>query len=153
MFARLLELYGLKVVRDVKIAVIVQASLRGVELFAVFDVFVLGVVKKEVFHAEPLRELACVLYRRMVFFVWLERSGLRMEAEGFVKQPLASLGVPAFAFIVGLVAAAGELFSLFAARCSDIYCKILHGYIILHRGYAAIDYSHQILIDFDISSL
>ena len=108
---------------------IVLPSLRGVELFAVFDVFILGVVKQEVFHAEPLRELAGVLYRRVVLFVGLERAGLRMEAEGFVQQPLASLGVPALAFVVGLVAAAGELFAGAQVHAEAVLLRLRRKYI------------------------
>ena len=52
-----------------------------------------------------------------------------MEAEGFVQQPLASLGVPALAFVVRLVAAAGELFAAAQVHAEAVLLRLRRKYI------------------------
>ena len=48
-----LQLDYLQIVRDEKVAVVILQPLRRVEFFAVFDIFVFGVVKQEVFNSQP----------------------------------------------------------------------------------------------------
>ena len=48
----------------------------------------------------------------MAFFIGMEYISLRVQAKGLVQEPLALFGVGTLIFAVGLVAAAGESFSV-----------------------------------------
>ena len=100
------------IVRHEEISVIILLSLCRVKLFAVPDIFVLRMVKDQVLHAQPLRQLAGVLDRGVILLVRIKDIRLGIEAERLMEQPVAAGGVGLFIVAVWLVSAAD-------GRCSS----------------------------------
>ena len=60
------------VVRHIQLSGKIRFSLGGIELFPVFNVIILGMVKEQVFRMQLFCKLAGVFYSRMMLFVRLE---------------------------------------------------------------------------------
>ena len=75
--------YYLSVVGDIYISVIVLLSLSSVQLFSVFDVFILRMPKHGVGHPQGLGQQAGVFDRTVVFFIWFEDIFFIIKAKIF----------------------------------------------------------------------
>ena len=77
-----------------------------------FDSFVFGVIKNEIFHIKGLGQFAGIFGGGVMFLIRFETVCITVQTECFVEHPFAASGVSFFAWIIGFIAAAGQLFPI-----------------------------------------
>ena len=67
-------------------------------------------IEEQILNAQTGRELCRILRRGMMLLIGMEFLPILIKAEGLMQQPFAVLRVLLFRLVVGLIAAAGQLF-------------------------------------------